>query len=511
MRAFLLALLLLAAVPSFSEAQTSDGAALPLGPESLPESRVTRTVAPGVTYTRIVRGVASAEDVWTIDAAVTADRPAARVIAQKLQVAGARARIRRLKRAPDDSSPGPLGFLVRTGRFETQLQADLERARLAQAGLEGLRTVFTAEDGTSTTGPWVVNVITADPGVVTTALATDVVPGRERLSALAARTGAVAAINGGYFVIGDTNGTDGDLAGVSVLGGALVSEAVTGRTSLLLGGEGAGARVEALSTRLEVASSDTSRRLLDGLNRAPGLIRSCGGSGGDEPTEAPKHDFTCTDDSELIRYTAVFGSATPSGAGAEAVLDAAGRVVDLRELRGGPIPGGGSVLSGTGEAAEWLREHAVPAATVTLDTRIQGEEGPIALGARTTIVNGGPRLLRDGRPDITAAAEGFDWPEDPGFFYRFGLRRNPRTLAGVKSDGRLLLVTVEGRRPGYSAGASFEESAAVMAALGADAAVNLDGGGSTGLTLGSGLLTWPSDATGERPIADALLVGARPF
>ncbi len=46
-----------------------------------------------------------------------------------------------------------------------------------------------------------------------------------------------------------------------------------------------------------------------------------------------------------------------------------------------------------------------------------------------------------------------------------------------------------------------------LRALGAHNAVNLDGGGSTGMTLGSGLVTRPSDATGERPIGDALVIG----
>jgi exopolysaccharide biosynthesis protein len=50
------------------------------------------------------------------------------------------------------------------------------------------------------------------------------------------------------------------------------------------------------------------------------------------------------------------------------------------------------------------------------------------------------------------------------------------------------------------------ESAAVMRALGAREAVNLDGGGSTTFTLGASVLTRPSDATGERPIGDAIVV-----
>ncbi len=93
-----------------------------------------------------------------------------------------------------------------------------------------------------------------------------------------------------------------------------------------------------------------------------------------------------------------------------------------------------------------------------------------------------------------------------GFLYRFGLRRNPRTLAGVRRDGRLLLITIDGRAPGHSVGASFAESAAVLRALGARDGVNLDGGGSTAMTIGPTLVTRPSDATGERPIGDAIIV-----
>ncbi len=45
-----------------------------------------------------------------------------------------------------------------------------------------------------------------------------------------------------------------------------------------------------------------------------------------------------------------------------------------------------------------------------------------------------------------------------------------------------------------------------MESLGAVDAINLDGGGSTTMTIGDDLVTKPSDATGERPIADAILL-----
>jgi hypothetical protein len=128
------------------------------------------------------------------------------------------------------------------------------------------------------------------------------------------------------------------------------------------------------------------------------------------------------------------------------------------------------------------------------------------LGNGTGVVNGGPRLLSGGRPDIEAYREGFVYPENPEFYYRFGIRRNPRTIAGVTRGGDLLLVAIDGRRPDYSVGASFVEEARVMAALGAREAVNLDGGGSTGMTVEDALVTKPSDSTGERPIGDALVM-----
>jgi hypothetical protein len=496
--------------PGFAAAP--DGAyrdELPLGSPDLKEKRTIKRVTPGVTYTKIERGRQSKQDFYTVDVAFKADRASAEEVAARLEADGYDPEIVEVEdRAPDDPQAGPLGYLVRVGSFATQAEADGLRVELAAKGYTGLRTVYTGEDGGGTTGPWVVHVLRVDPdrydGALEPELATQIVPERELLTSISARTNALAAINGGYFVIGEADGTPGDLAGISVLDGGLVSEAVDGRTSLVLPeGDGEGADVAALSDTVSAASSDGATRLVDGKNRKPGLIRGCGGEGGDTPTEAPKHDFTCTDASELILFTPIFGTSTEPGEGAEAVLDASGRVTELREGRGGPIPPGGSVLSGTGEGADWLRAHAQPGQTIRVSEKVSGGS---ALDGGTGVVNGGPRLVRDGRVEITAFAEGFVYPENPEFYYRFGERRNPRTLAGVTREGDLLLVAVDGRKPGYSVGASFEESADIMDALGSREAVNLDGGGSTGMTLGDRLVTRPSDPTGERPIGDAVVL-----
>jgi hypothetical protein len=487
---------------------------LPLGKPGLEESRTTKRVVPGVVYTKVERGRESKKDFYTVDVTFEEDLKSAKTVAEQLRADGYKPRIARVAdRATDDPERGPLGYLVRAGKFTNEAGALKLEARLEADGYADSRTVYTGEDGGKTTGPWVVHILKVNPdrydGTLEPELATGIVPGRELLTSISARTDSLAAINGGYFVIEASDGTPGDLAGISVLDGGLVSEAVDGRTSLVLPeGDGEGADVAALSDNLSATSSDGAKRIVDGKNRKPGFIRGCGGDGGDTPTERPKHDFTCTDRSELIQFTPIFGASTEPGPGAEAVLNAAGRVTKLREGRGGPIPPNGSVLSGTGVGANWLRAHARPSETVRVSEKVSGDGAVLDDG--TGVVNGGPRLVENGDEEITAFAEGFVYPEDPEFYYRFGERRNPRTLAGVTRKGDLLLVAVDGRAPGYSVGASFEESAEIMDSLGAEEAVNLDGGGSTGMTLGKRLVTRPSDRTEERPIerpiGDAVVV-----
>jgi SPOR domain len=392
---------------------------LPLGQPGLKETRAAQQLAPGVTYTRIVRGQQTKKDFYTVDVAFRGARTAAEEIAAQLEADGYDPVIVRVaERAPGDPKDGPLGYLVRAGRFATQAGADDLRAELTAKGYTGLRTVYTGEDGGKTRGPWVVHVLKVDPelfrGTLAPELATGIVPDRETLTSISARTHSLAATNGGYFVIGPEDGTPGDLAGISMLEGAPVSEAVDGRTDLILPkGDGTDADVGAISDEFAATSSDGATREIDGLNRKPGLIRVCGGEGGDVPTELPKHDFTCTDASELILFTPIFGTSTDSGEGAEAVLNASGRVVEVRDVRGGPIPDHGSVLSGTGDGARWLRAHARPGTKVRIKSNFSTDSAP--LSGKTGIVNGGPRLLSGGSPDITAYAEGFVYTEEPEF------------------------------------------------------------------------------------------------
>ena len=87
--------------------------------------------------------------------------------------------------------------------------------------------------------------------------------------------------------------------------------------------------------------------------------------------------------------------------------------------------------------------------------------------------------------------------------------RHPRTLIGIDRKGMLWLVAVDGRQPDYSTGMTFAELLTLCARLDLVNALNLDGGGSTTMVAAGALINRPSDATGPRPVSDALVVRAR--
>ena len=94
------------------------------------------------------------------------------------------------------------------------------------------------------------------------------------------------------------------------------------------------------------------------------------------------------------------------------------------------------------------------------------------------VIGGTPLLVRNG----VNVAPGFH-PGDSYFF-----NNNPRTAVGITAGCqdprrsticRMFIVTVDGRQSGWSRGMRLPDLARVMLRLGADDAVNLDGGGST--------------------------------
>jgi hypothetical protein len=495
---------------------------LHLGPAGLPESRTVQSIEPGVTLTRITRGAPDPAAPWVVEMNIPGgasspdpdapprsiqDRSSAEAFAARLTGAGfpSEAQSVRQPRVADVPA-GVLGYRVRLrATFATQAAASAEVARLSAAGFSGRAWYSGWDGGSAARGPWTVNVVTVDPRRFRGTLGGTYGPtieDREKTTELAALERAKVALNGGFFVFDPKAGAEGDPAGAGVYRGRLESEPVGDRPVLVLHDRGRHTDIVRPSwsgaVRLPAGTA-----ALDGLNRVPGLIRNCGGTLDDLPTWQPLHDVTCTDDDELVLFTPAFGPMTPSGAGAEAVLNRSGRVTAVLQSRGTALRAGQRSLQATGDLAPAVAALR-PGDRVRTRATLRRRGRPLAR-PRTTVINGGPLLMRAGKVHITQDRDGMHQATNPSFDYGWVLQRNPRTFAGTDARGRTLFVTVDGRQPG-ELGLSIPETAAVARSLGMTEAINLDGGGSTAMVVRGALISHPSDAAGERAVGDAIFV-----
>jgi exopolysaccharide biosynthesis protein len=402
-----------------------------------------------------------------------------------------------------DTPHGVEGFRVRTGAYGTQADAVAAVATLKAAGFTTAAAEWTGYDADQAPDAQRVHVAIIDPRTFHGSVAAThdgTVAQREKTSTIAAKTGALVAVNGGFFVTSDADGYQGVPSGLAVYDRRLESESAGARAALVLGHPGA--RIENLVSTITVRAGGSAHSV-EGVNRKPGVVRDCGRPGL-APTSRPRQDFTCTSSDELVLFTAEFGASLPTGPGTQVVLDAHGTVVSAGD-RGGSVPAGGSVVQGIGASASWLGEHAPVGARLALDEQVRdaASGGRIQPGG---VVSAAPVLVRNGRLAIDGDTEGVIDVHDLSFGYAWAEQRQPRTMAGIDRDGRLLLVTVDGRQPGTSEGVTIEEGAHLMRQLGAVDAMNLDGGGSSAMAVDGMLVNHPSDSTGERPIGDAVVV-----
>jgi hypothetical protein len=520
--AFLSAVIAIAAPASARTAGPPQGP-LDLGPSGLPESRTVQSIQPGVTLTRITRGAPDPAAAWVVELSIPGgasspdpdappraiqDQSTAAAFAARLSDAGFPAEAQGVAQPQVADVPaGVLGYRVRLRTpFATMEAASAEVARLSAAGFSG-RAWYAGWDGDSTArGPWTVNVVTVDPRQFRGTLRGTYGPtleAREKTTELAALEHANVALNGGFFVFDPAAGAEGDPAGAGVYQGLLESEPVGDRPVLVLDDHGRHVDIVRPSWSASVRLPGDAR-VLDGINRVPGLIRNCGGTLDDLVTWRPLHDVTCTDDAELVLFTTAFGPTTPAGPGAEAILDRSGRVVAVQQSRGTALGAGQRSLQATGDLAPAVAALR-PGDRVRARLMLRAG-GHRLTGHGTTVVNGGPLLVEDGAVHITQQQDGMRHEGDPSFAYGWVLQRNPRTFAGTDARGRALFVTVDGRQLG-ELGLSIPETAAVARSLGMVEAINLDGGGSTAMVIGGSLISHPSDASGERAVGDAIVIG----
>lgn len=116
-----------------------------------------------------------------------------------------------------------------------------------------------------------------------------------------------------------------------------------------------------------------------------------------------------------------------------------------------------------------------------------------------TAIGGGPVLVHDGRLRITNN-------EERMFSGKSREDLHPRTAMGYTNDNKLIIMAVEGRRPGIAEGASLTDLANLFIQLDAKEALNLDGGGSSCLLVMGRETIRPSDKEGQRPVPGVFLI-----
>jgi hypothetical protein len=324
-------------------------------------------------------------------------------------------------------------------------------------------------------GPVVMHVISAPKPVglyaLKPVLSNNAILGRERVTLMQRRVSGeatVAGVNGDLFSF-----SDGHPTGALIRGGVLDSAPVGFRSSIGIDTDGV-LHVE----RVQLAGTwqGSGQRRILGINEPPRAGRT-------------------------TLYTPAWGARTPAeDGGAQAILRSfppsapntplASTVTEYVSGGNQPIPPDGAVLVARGAQAGFLAAEAPVGAgmTIRLTLTPPWTNVPEALG-------GGPIIVREGKP-VFRSLESFTTAQLTP--------REPRAGVGQTADGRILLVAVDGRQPGYSSGLTNFELALTMMRLGCVTASALDSGGSTTMAFDGKLLNRPSDRGGERAVAEAL-------
>ena len=151
--------------------------------------------------------------------------------------------------------------------------------------------------------------------------------------------------------------------------------------------------------------------------------------------------------------------------------------------------GNGTIYSYPAPALNYLNSApmAVPSATFPL--------GGTVWNAKTAI-GGSPVLIRNGEINITDEEELIVIDNNSS---------RARSAIGYTRDNKIVLLAAEGNNSSGGTGLTLTELAQLLKDMGCVGAINLDGGGSTTLTVNGKQTVKPSDGT-ERGVMTALIV-----
>lgn len=308
--------------------------------------------------------------------------------------------------------------------------------------------------------------------------------GREAISAMVSRTGAIAGVNADFFPY------TGDPLGLMIRDGALYSAPyMVARSPLRTRGAFAWSDTGSYWPREPLRFESTLKVgteawAIDGWNQEADKNDLC--------IQTPVAGFSLAKVKPnchvFVRVTG--GQPVPNG-------KLEGEVVRIEaDADRQPIEPGIIVLTGCGTSAAKLR-NLTPGTRLTVSTKLDG----LASKFDQQAVGGGPVLVRDGKVVPNMSDESFSQKD-------FVEKLHPRTAVGRAKNGDLLFVVVDGRQ-GMSAGISLPELAKWFVARGCTDALNLDGGGSSEMVIGGAIQNRPSDGA-ERPVANGLVFLGKP-
>lgn len=333
--------------------------------------------------------------------------------------------------------------------------------------------------------------------------ATDSAIGTEKTSSIAARHGAAAAINAGFFRL-DKSIFAGEAAGILMVNGELLSESLNDRATLIVSNANKKSTLVSFGHYKASAFVDFGKEVrhsfveLSGINRerkadeavvynpklAPDIIEGKG----DIELRLAECSLLPFSNSDAKRRCRVVEIMTGEAA---ATIKNPDFIVFF-----------GSDYAAKNGIVEKLRKFQTSGdKTITIRTRVNNGNAFQFISEAVDITNGVGQLIKNGRIDVTWALEKAS--------RAFAESRHPRTAVAKLKDGKFLMMTVDGRQPGVSVGMSLQELAEYLFSLGAVDAMNLDGGGSTTMFLDGKVVNTPSDKEGERKIGDAILVTLR--
>lgn len=328
-----------------------------------------------------------------------------------------------------------------------------------------------------------INILEIDPGAdsvrILPVLSHDLCYGFEKLSEIAARKKAYAAINSGFFY------DFGLPSGMVMINGRLIS-ASSGRYPVFMVENGK-ALFKEITSKLTIK--------YEGFREITGISGSAEnnvnkGNITSGQIQVDRLNFPAGGKQTAV-YTPVYGKTNRAEGRNITVAVVNGIVTKVMDYNGqADIPSDGMLV--TFYDAD---KYAGIEAPLRVGDKVELLHQP-DMGGTVDAYECGCWLVREGKPvaPLTDAWVGVL------------TNRDPRTAIGTKKDGTVVLLTVDGRQPGYSAGFTARELAEYLISCGVNEAAMLDGGASTEMIIDGKLVGRPSFKGEERPLGGGIVV-----